>query len=170
MRINIFSIKFAGIKSHDYEISLFYLPDLLSDNILLVSRGKKNQRTGMLSWYYKSVGKEKDYQYQVFRPGETRENPDCIVINLWDYDDCWSVEWLEDGKAMGSMKKVKEYSPVHIAELTAAYSRTGNKIPDYRQTIASDHYFAAKPSENAKTVTILIKDRFGNEWKEVIEL
>ena len=71
---------------------------------------------------------------------------------------------------MGNMKRVEEYSPVHAAELSAAYAKTGNKIPDYRQTIASSHYFAAKPSENAKTVTILIKDRFGNEWKEVVEL
>ena len=128
------------------------------------------KQNDQLSWYYKSVGKEKDYQYQVFRPGETRKHPDCIVINLWDYDDCWSVKWLEDGKDMGNMKRVEEYSPVHAAELSAAYAKTGNKIPDYRQTIASSHYFAAKPSENAKTVTILIKDRFGNEWKEVVEL
>ena len=63
-------------------------------------------------------------------------NPDCIVVNLWDYDNGWRVEWLEDGK----------------------------------ETIKGEHYFAAKPSDRASIVTVVIKNRFGKTWKEHIEL
>ena len=61
-----------------------------------------------LSWYYKSVGYDKDFQYEVFLPGEAQLNPDCVVVNLWDYDADWSITWFEDGVCKGEMTRVKE--------------------------------------------------------------
>ena len=123
-----------------------------------------------LEWYYKSVGKDRNFQYEIYRQGQTRCNPDCIVVNVWDYDRHWSIEWKEDGKDMGAMKQVEEYSPLHESSMNELYSATGKKIPDYRQTDPSTHYFAARPSEGAKEITIMIKDRFGNSWSEIIKL
>ena len=123
-----------------------------------------------LQWYYKSIGKDRNYQYEIYRPGQTRLNPECVVVNLWDYDPHWSIVWMEDGKEMGAMTQVEEKSPMHELDMKAAYSRTGNPIPDYRQTRAAKHYFAAKPSEGAKKITIVINDRFGHSWTETIEL
>ena len=123
-----------------------------------------------LQWYYKSIGKDRNHQYEIYRPGQTRLHPECIVVNAWDYDSQWSIVWKEDGKDMGAMTQVEDYSPTHETTLKAAYDRTGNEIPEYRRTRISKHYFAAKPSESAKKITIVIKDRFGNCWTENIEL
>ena len=63
-------------------------------------------------------------------------------------------------------EQVEEYSPIHTAEINEKYEKLGTKPVDYHLTRKAKHYFAATPSKEAKTVSIVIKDRFGNEWKE----
>ena len=135
-------------------------------------RGYKvyTKKDGRLTWYYKSVGKDKDFQYEVFLPGETKINPESVVVNLWDYDDNWSVNWIEDGVHKGAMKKVKEYNPLHTAEVEATFAKKGKPVTNWKRTTQSNHYFAAKPSEGAKKMTIIISNPFGKEWVENINL
>ena len=135
-------------------------------------RGYKvyNKKNGKLTWYYKSVDKDPDFQYEVFMPGEAPLHPEHLVVNVWDCDHKWKVEWLEDGKRKGQMEQVSEMSPIHITELNAKYAPTGKKPKNYRRTIESTHYYAAKPSASAKEITIVIKSRFGKTWKETIQL
>ena len=122
-----------------------------------------------LEWYYKAIGRDRNYQYEIYGLGETRLHPDCIVANVWDVDSAWKIEWYEDEKYMGAMERVGEYSPVHTAELDEAYSKTGKTPADYRRTKVDDkQFFAAKPSADAQVVTIVITDRFGHTWKEDI--
>lgn len=123
---------------------------------------------GDLTWYYKSVDKDPDFQYEVFMPGTTRMHPEHLVINVWDYDSEWKIEWWEDGKEMGNMEMVMEYSPIHTAEIEAKYA--GKVISSHKQTHPGLHYFAAKPSDNAKEIHIVITNRFGKIWKETIKL
>lgn len=68
------------------------------------------------------------------------------------------------------MQQVSELSPIHIAELKAKYEPTGKKPKDYRLTRKAIHYYAAKPSDGAKEITVVIKNRFGKIWKETIQL
>lgn len=163
-----------------------YAPDVFEHNVAAICgtwwsaylctdgtpRGFKvfTKENGELTWYYKSVDKDKDYQYEIFNIGQATLNPDSIVVNVWDYDPKWSIEWYEDGKYMGAMTQVEEYSPTHTAEIKARYEGTGRPIPKYRMTTKSTNYFAAKPSAEAKKVEIRIKSRFGKEWVEEIEL
>ena len=90
------------------------------------------------------------------------------MVNVWDYDPKWTIEWYEDGKYMGAMTQVEEYSPTHTAEIKAHYEGTGRQIPKYRMTTRSNNYFAAKPSAEARKIEIRIKNRFGKEWREEI--
>lgn len=159
-----------------------YTPDAIEHNIAAICgtwwdvyhctdgtpRGYKvyTKKDGEISWYYKSIGKDKSFQHELFRPGECRNNPDCVVVNVWDYDSRWKIEWEEDGKKMGEMQRVTEFSPLHSSEMTEAYTKTGKKIPGYRQTRKSNHFFAAKPTAGASAITVIITDRFGNTWKE----
>lgn len=135
-------------------------------------RGYKvfTKEDGKLSWYYKSVGKDKDFQYEVYKPGMTKNNPDCVVLNVWDYDSEWKLEWFEDGKAMGQMKQVLDFSPNHAAELDAVYAGTGSEPSPHKLTSVAIHYFAAKPSEGAKEIKIVITNRFGKSWTETVQL
>ena len=135
-------------------------------------RGYKvfNKRNSRLSWYYKSVGKDPDFQYEIFMPGEAPKHPDHLVVNVWDCDHKWKLQWYEDGKRKGPMEQVSELSPIHMTELEAKYAPTGQKPKSYRRTIEATHYYAAKPSEGANEITIVIKNRFGKTWKETILL
>lgn len=163
-----------------------YFPGIIEHNIGAISgtwwdayhckdgtpRGYKVyiKKDDKLSWYYKSVGKDKEFQFEIFHPGECALNPDCIVVNLWDYDNGWSVEWLEDGKPMGCMNPVFELNPLHMKEIEETFKSRNTPIPDWKETIEGEHYFAAKPSDSASKVTVIIKNRFGKTWKECIEL
>ena len=133
-------------------------------------RGYKvfNKKNGRLSWYYKSVDKDPDFQYEIFMPSEAPKHPEHLVVNVWDCDPKWTVEWFEDGKRKGQMEQVSELSPIHNAELEAKYAPTGKKPKNYRRTIEATHYYAVKPSESAKEITIVIKNRFGKTWRETI--
>ena len=119
-----------------------------------------------LTWYYKAIGKDRDFQFEIFPIGTTRNNPESIVVNVWDYDPCWRVEWYQDGEYIGLMTQVKEYSPLHSAEIEAKYQ--GRKISLHKRTREADHYFAAKPSEGASEVEIKVTDRFGNVFREKV--
>ena len=123
-----------------------------------------------LTWYYKSVGKDKSFQYEIFRPGECTENPDKWVVNVWDIDNEWRVEWMEDTKPMGMMNKVAEYNPLHTAEINATFEKKGKPVTIWKQTQKGTHYFAAKPSAEAKTITFIITNRFGEVWSETFNL
>ncbi len=119
-----------------------------------------------LTWYYKSLGRDRSFQFEVYKPGECRENPDCVVVNVWDYDPCWRVEWYQDGEYKGIMYQVDEYSPRHAAALKAKYDALGRTPSEYRLTRKARHYFAADPSSKASKVTVKVTDRFGNVYTE----
>ena len=135
-------------------------------------RGYKvfTKKDGHLSWYYKSIGHDRSFQFEVFKPGECRRNNESVVVNVWDYDPCWRIEWYEDGKYKGVMPQVEEYSPLHTAEIEARYKALGREVSQYKRTRLARHYFAQKPSPDAETVRVNVTDRFGNVWEQTISL
>ena len=125
---------------------------------------------GHLTWYYKSVGKDKDFQYEICLPGEAQLNPECVVVNLWDYDEDWTITWSEDGVSKGEMTRVNEKNHLHKAEVEATFAKKGKPVPDWKRTSVSNHYFAAKPSDGATMITVHIQNPFGEIWLEEINL
>ena len=121
-----------------------------------------------LEWYYKSVGKDKDFQYEIFTPGECELNPESFVVNLWDYDQDWVIEWYEDGTFKGDMTRVDEYNPLHKDEIESTFKKLGTPVKGYMKTYKSNHYFAAKPSDGANEITITIRSPFGKTWTETL--
>ena len=121
-----------------------------------------------LTWYYKAIDKDPDFQYEIFMPGTTKLHPEHLVVNIWDYDQKWKVEYFEDGKPMGAMTMVSEYSPIHTEEIETKHH--GKEISTHKLTHLADHYFAAKPSADAKEIIVVITNRFGKVWKETIQL
>lgn len=128
------------------------------------------KRDGKLSWYYKSVGHDKDFQVEIFMPGQSVRHPNSVIANVWDYDPEWSVEWYEDGKPMGPMKQVTDYSPIYQREILKAYKGDADRIPGYKRPDSNMHYFSAVPGQYAKTVTVVVKSRFGKEWRYDVDM
>ena len=120
------------------------------------------KKDGKLTWYYKSVGYDKNHQVEVFKPGQTIMHPNSVVLNIWDWDPSWKVEWFEDGRPMGKLKPVHEYSPEYIHQINEAFA--GKNIPSYKLPKINYHYFAATPSQYAKHVTVSVENPFGKSW------
>jgi hypothetical protein len=120
-----------------------------------------------VKWYYKAVGKDRNYQMRVYNRGRYARRPGDIAVNVWNWDKDWKVEWWEDGEPKGRMKQETGL------DADAVQSMAG---PDKPGTYAwiepglTDHLFFAGPSASAKKVTVLVTDRFGNTYKETIDL
>lgn len=121
-------------------------------------------RDGKLRSYYKSVGHDKDFQVEIFKPGQAPGHPNSVIANVWDYDPSWKVEWFEDGKPMGAMEQVTDYSPLYIREINSVYADKGKATPRYKFPKQNDHYFSAVPGQYAKNVTVSVKNREGKSW------
>ncbi len=123
-----------------------------------------SKEDGQLSWYYKSIGYPQDYQVELYKPGQAPLHPNSVVVNVWDWDSAWKVEWFEDGKPMGSLKPVMEYSPVYVREINKVFAERGKEVSGYKKPTLNYHFFAATPSQYAKNVTIAVESRFGQKW------
>jgi hypothetical protein len=122
---------------------------------------------GELTWYYKSTGLPKTHQLSIFDKGRSKEYPDEIVANVWNWDPKWKVEWLEDGVAKGAMDQRVALDPLAV-ELYA-----GPELPKKHKFVEptlADHLFFAKPSPAAKEIEVRVTDRFGQVYSEKIKI
>ncbi len=126
------------------------------------------KKNGKLEWYYKAIGHPKDYQMEIYRPGQAPMHPNSVVVNIWDWNPEWKVEWFEDGKSKGTLKPVRDYCPIAVREVNKAFA--GKKIPGYKKPYANLHYFAATPDQYAGNVTISVEDPFGHSWVYNVDL
>ena len=141
------------ISGHTHMNNFFeYDRDIVEHNVAAISgslcdteqsaggtpRGYKvfTKKDDKLAWYYKSVGHLKDHQAEMYGMGQTLMHPNSVVVNVWDWDPLWKVEWYQDGVHMGELEPVT----------------------------ANCHYFAATPSQYAKQVMISVQSRFGQTW------
>lgn len=122
-----------------------------------------SNRRGKLAWFYHSLGYKDDFQVEIIKPGESVLFPDAVIANVWDYDEEWTVEWYQDGVRMGEMERVKECSPTFRAQI-AKYNEKHKDAKTFRNAVENDHYFKAVPQAGS-AVTIVVKSRFGKEWK-----
>jgi hypothetical protein len=120
-----------------------------------------------LKWYYKSTGKPKEHQLRIYDRGRSKESPEQVVANVWNWDKSWKVEWWEDGAAKGVMEQRVGLDPWAV-ELYA-----GPELPKKHKFVEptlADHLFYATPSKGAKKVQVKATDRFGNVFSEELEL
>jgi len=133
-------------------------------------RGYKifRKRDGNIDWWYHPVDYDDDFQFEIIMPGHSLLNPKDLIANVWDYDEAWSVVWYEDGVFKGDMKQVEDVSPTYIKQITEVYA--DKAIPGFRRPRKNIHYFAARPSKNAKEVKVVVTNRFGKTWERTVEL
>ncbi|TWV98706.1 calcineurin-like phosphoesterase C-terminal domain-containing protein [Chitinophaga pinensis] len=118
-----------------------------------------------IKWYYKSTGLPKEKQLRVYPKGRVKESPDEVSANVWNWDSKWKVEWYEDGVLKGLMEHRVAYDP------WAVELYLGPQLPKKHKFVEptlNDHMFFAKPSPEAKKITVKATDRFGNVYEESI--
>lgn len=118
-----------------------------------------------LSWYFKSSGYDKDYQFRTYSLGANPEQPDFVTANVWNYDPEWKVYWNENGKRMGEMEPYSGKDP-ETAKVYSDKDKLAYKWVDARK---NNHMFRAKPQDASAKITVEVIDRFGNSYKQDLE-
>lgn len=123
-------------------------------------------RGNKVFWKYKSVGHPIDYQLRAYPTGTSDEYPEDIIVNVWNWDELWKVEWYEDGKYMGNMEQFEGFDP--MAKVIC--SNRDRMVYDWIMPIKTKHLFRATPQNKNALIEIYVTDRFGNIYKDKIQL
>ena len=117
-----------------------------------------------MTWYFKSVGEERDHQMRVYAPNSTNRYGNDVVANIWNWDRNWKVEWQEDGVEMGAMTRFEGLDP----EVEKAYSNKEKLEFSWIAPVLTDHLFRATPQNKDAEIKIIAKDTFGNVYTKTI--
>ncbi|KAA5219718.1 TonB-dependent receptor, partial [Bacteroides finegoldii] len=112
-----------------------------------------------VKWRYKATGCSPDYQFRLYQPGEFESQKDYVVANIWDWDWTYTVNWYEDGVLKGAMQAFDDEDQDYI-----------NMVKGKKTGYRTRHLFRAQPSKDAKSVKVVVKNRFGEIFTEEIKL
>jgi 3',5'-cyclic AMP phosphodiesterase CpdA len=119
---------------------------------------------GNISWKYKSIGKDLDFQFRTYPKGAHPEFTDSYCINIWNWDPEWKVFWYENG--------IKAGEPIReIATDPMAWEIYGPNKPKKQSWISpqkNGHMFFFKPIDPEAKIKIEVIDRFGNIYSDTI--
>ena len=113
-----------------------------------------------LKWYFKGVGLSKEHQFKFYPVGTDADNPDEFIVNVYNYDPLWKVEWYEDGVLMGELEPYWGLDPL-AKEL---YQPGKNKRYKWLSYIETNHLFKGMPKNKGSKIDIKVIDRFGNQY------
>jgi hypothetical protein len=112
-----------------------------------------------LKWYYKSTGIDKSKQLSVFVEALTDQKR--MIVNVWNWDPEWKLEYFLDDKSMGAPEQQKGFDPL------AVKLYKGDKLPatrSFAEPKKTDHIFVAHFNPSVKKVNVIATDRFGNKY------
>ncbi len=112
-----------------------------------------------VKWRYKATGRPADYRFRLYKPGEFKSQADFVVVNVWDCDRTYMVNWYEDGKLKGAMQQFDDEDQDYID------MKKGKKSGYHTR-----HLYRAKPSGKAKRIRIEVTDRFGEVFVQEVKL
>lgn len=119
-----------------------------------------------INWYYKSVDRPRDYQFELYPRGMSREHPEAVVANIWNVDSTWKVEWLEDGVVKGEMTRYTGYDP----NIWNDVSEHGKDYAfPYVGSDLTEHMFYAVPESDISTITVRVTDHNGNIYQQSLK-
>ncbi len=134
-----------------------------------------------LEWYYKSIGRERDYQIRGYSPVRTGDG--YVKACIWNYTKgFWSVpEWWENGVKVGTLEQHREEdldalainqaaAPlVAKADPSVTWTSSKGRVHDYTKPSKSSRMFRIKPSEGVRSGEIRVTDNFGHTYTCKIE-
>ena len=88
-----------------------------------------------------------------------------ILVNVWDFDENWSISITENGKEL-SVSKDYAYDPAHIMALSAPRCKASTS-PNFL-TAQWPHFFKAQASSASSTVVVTVTDRNGKKYTETM--
>ena len=122
-----------------------------------------------LEWWYKTIGKNRDYQMRAYSPARTGDG--YVKVNIWNYTQgYWSdIEWWENGQKVGVFEKSKEADPDYLKLHAEKLSHLKGRAAKYAAPKKSDYIYRIKPSEGARSGEIRVTDNFGKTYTAKVE-
>lgn len=117
-----------------------------------------------VKWFYKSAGYPKEYQFRAYQVGASEQFPTDVIANVWNWDEKWKVEWLENGKYMGSMTRYEGIDP-YADKVCKEKKKT---MQSWIAATNTEHLFRATPIDATAEITIRVTDRFGNVYTQKV--
>jgi hypothetical protein len=118
-----------------------------------------------VSWYYKSAGSSRDHQMRVYPRGAIAAYPNDFIVNVWNWDLAWKVEWFENEINRGEMTRFTGCDP----EAAAICSDKKKVVYDWISVFTTEHLFRATPREKNSTITVKVTDRFGTVYRQQLK-
>jgi len=114
-----------------------------------------------LTWYYKPVGNEQNFQSTIFiQRNETGAQE--LVANVWNYDPSWKVEWETDGQLQGALSATEGYDPLAVVLYKGDQLPAGRPFVEPKKT---KHLFKTIIPEGVQAVKVKVTDRFGRLYE-----
>ncbi len=120
-----------------------------------------------ISWFYKSTGKDKDYQLKIYPARMHKDHPTDLSINVWGYDKNWQLECFADGKSIGAPTKKTAYDPEAYKNLLGETLPEGKR--GWVEPYLNDHMFFITPPASFKEIKVIAKDGFGNQYETTLK-
>lgn len=114
--------------------------------------------------YKKFIGHPSDFQFKVYnKEVYDNEGSPAILVNLFDWNDDWTVESTVNGKA-AKVKRITGKDPYYLHEMyEKGYLGKHNAYIPYN----TDHLFCITPSNSDSEVTIIVKNKITGYEKTV---
>jgi len=115
-----------------------------------------------LSWYFKGVNLNKDEQFRLYPIGSDSLYPDCVIVNVYNYDPAWTVKWFENDILIGQMEQYWGEDP----QAKSTYPPGGNKKYTWLGVGETHHLFKAKIQNPGSKIKVQVTDRFGKLYEK----
>lgn len=119
------------------------------------------------NYYYKSTNLDKELQMKLYPLNSWKSKADCMIANIWNWDEKWTVEVYENGKKMEGVNKYTDFDPYAYEYMH------GPKKPKHRPSTEpkkTHKLFSYKPSSKDAIIKFVAKDEFNNEYSSEINL
>lgn len=114
-----------------------------------------------VNWYYKSIGRDKSYQFELYPIGTSLDKKNAIVANVWNYDSTWKIRWFENGVYKGDMIQFSGYDPLIYQYIKQNSSTFKHK---YLGAGVTEHLFYAIPKDTTSIIRVEVTDHCGNMY------
>ena len=124
---------------------------------------------GQMEWYYKTAGKDKDYQMRVYSPTVTGDG--YVKATIWNYTPTYwnNPKWYENGVRIGELERIKEHDPAYEELFSTTLNHLKGTSRNYATPVNSDYMFRIKPSDGVRKGEVRVTDNFGNTYTQTIE-
>lgn len=149
---------------------------------------------GEVSWRWKPMGHDEKYQMRVYDLNncliskslycpngtkisadffsqyvygyDTQRSDNKLLVNVFDYDESWSVAASENGTPL-VVKRIDGYDPLHIIQFNTKRMNTNSTSMTF-PTLMTSHLFEVSSHSATSPVTITVTDRFGRQYVETV--